>query len=144
MRLGILTSGGDCAGLNAVIRAVVLRAVRGHGFTVLGIHEATFGLMQRPVAATELTPDSVRGILHLGGTILRTTNRDDPFAYPGEDGRKTDRSAEVVEGYRLLGLDALIAVGGDGSLALMRRLADYGVDSIITDFPGLAVDTLKR
>jgi 6-phosphofructokinase 1 len=126
MRLGILTSGGDCAGLNAVIRAVVLRAVRGYGFSVCGIHEATFGMMQRPVAAAELTPDSVKGILHQGGTILRTTNRGDPFAYPGDDGRLTDRSADVAEGYRLLGLDALLAVGGDGSLALMRRLAEAG------------------
>ncbi len=131
MRLGILTSGGDCAGLNAVIRAVVLRATRGYGFEVMGIHEATFGMMQRPVAAAELTPDSVRGILHLGGTILRTTNRGDPFAYPGEGGRKTDRSAAVAEGYRLLGLDALIAVGGDGSLALMRRLAQAGGMNLI-------------
>ena len=126
MRVGILTSGGDCAGLNAVIRAVVLRAVRGYGFEVIGIHEASHGLLQRPVAAAALTPDSVRGILHQGGTILRTTNRGNPFAYPSPDGRKVDRSAEIVEGYRLLGLDALIGVGGDGSLAILRRLAQQG------------------
>jgi 6-phosphofructokinase 1 len=126
MRLGILTSGGDCAGLNAIIRAVVLRAVHGYGFEVVGIHEATHGLLQRPVAATPLTPATVRGILHLGGTILRTTNRGDPFAYPGGDGKAVDRSAAIVEGYRLLGLDALIGVGGDGSLAILRRLARQG------------------
>ena len=126
MRVGILTSGGDCAGLNAVIRAVVLRAVRGYGFEVVGIHEATHGLLQRPVAAAPLTPDSVRGILHQGGTILRTTNRGNPFAYPTPDGRRVDRSAEIIEGYRLLGLDALIGVGGDGSLAILRRLAAGG------------------
>jgi 6-phosphofructokinase 1 len=131
MRLGILTSGGDCAGLNAVIRAVVLRATRGYGFEVWGIHEATNGLLQRPVAAAPLTPDSVQGILHLGGTILRTTNRGDPFAYPDENGQPVDRSGEVAEGYRLLGLDALIAVGGDGSLALMRRVAQKGGMNLI-------------
>ncbi len=124
-RLGILTSGGDCAGLNAVIRAVTLRATQGYGFEVWGIHEATHGLLQRPVSATQLTPDSVKGILHLGGTILRTTNRDNPFSYPSEKGR-IDRSAEVAEGYRLLGLEALIGVGGDGSLAILRRLAQEG------------------
>jgi 6-phosphofructokinase 1 len=125
MRLGILTSGGDCAGLNSVIRAVVLRAVRGYGFEVWGIHEATHGLLQRPVAAAQLNPESVRGILHLGGTILRTTNRGNPFAYPAENGT-VDRSAEIVDGYRELGLDALIGVGGDGSLAILRRLAQQG------------------
>lgn len=125
MRLGILTSGGDCAGLNAVIRAVVLRAARGYGFEVVGIHEATDGLLQRPIAATVLTTESVRGILFQGGTILRTTNRGNPFSYPTPDGPR-DRSQEVLEGYRALGLDALIGVGGDGSLAILRRLAVLG------------------
>lgn len=82
MRIGILTSGGDCAGLNAVIRAVTLRAVLGYGFEVWGIHEATHGLLKRPVAAERLTPERVKGILPLGGTILGTTNRGNPFAYP--------------------------------------------------------------
>ena len=126
MRLGVLTSGGDCAGLNAVIRAVVKRAVLGHGWQVFGIRQATQGLLARPVDAVELTPDSVAGILHLGGTLLGTTNRGNPFAYPGEDGQLADRSAEVVAGYRELGLDALIGVGGDGSLAILRRLAEQG------------------
>lgn len=126
MRIGLLTSGGDCAGLNAVIRAVVLRATFGYGFEVIGIDEATHGLLQRPMAATRLTPDSVKGILHLGGTILRTTNKGNPFAYPNEDGTNGDRSAEIIEGYHRLGLDALIGVGGDGSLAILARLAEAG------------------
>ena len=91
MRLGLLTSGGDCAGLNAVIRAVVKRAVLGYGWQVLGIRQATHGLLSRPVDAIVLTPDSVAGILHLGGTVLGTTNRGDPFAYPGRSGRSTAR-----------------------------------------------------
>jgi phosphofructokinase-like protein len=126
MRLGVLTSGGDCAGLNAVIRAVVKRAVLGHGWQVFGIRQATHGLLSRPVDAIELTPDSVAGVLHLGGTLLGTTNRANPFAYPGEGGRRVDRSAEVIGGYHALDLDALIGVGGDGSLDILRRLAEQG------------------
>ncbi len=126
MRIGVLTSGGDCAGLNAVIRAVVLRAVRGYGFEVYGIHEATEGLLKRPVAFTRLEPRDVMGIYLQGGTILRTTNRGNPFAYPMPDGRVLDRADEVIEGYRQLGLDALVGIGGDGSLAILRRLARRG------------------
>jgi ATP-dependent phosphofructokinase / diphosphate-dependent phosphofructokinase len=126
MRLGLLTSGGDCAGLNAVIRAVVKRAVLGHGWQVLGIRQATHGLLSRPVDAIELTPDRVAGVLNLGGTLLGTTNRDNPFAYPAGDGLRTDRSAVVAEGYHALQLDALIGVGGDGSLSILQRLAERG------------------
>ena len=126
LRLGIMTSGGDCAGLNAVIRAVTLRATLGFGWTVIGIDEATHGLISRPVRSIELTPDRVKGILHLGGTILRTTNRGNPFAYTDDQGKTADRSADIIEGYRLLGLDAMIGVGGDGSLAILRRLAQQG------------------
>lgn len=108
-----------------MIRAVVLRATMGYGYEVIGIHEATQGLMKRPVDAHPLTPQNVQGILHLGGTILRTTNRGDPFAYVTPEG-VIDRSPEVIAGYRELGLDALIVVGGDGSLALLRRLAEIG------------------
>jgi ATP-dependent phosphofructokinase / diphosphate-dependent phosphofructokinase len=126
MRLGLLTSGGDCAGLNAVIRAVVKRAVLGHGWQVLGVRQATHGLLKRPVDAVELTPDNVAGILHLGGTVLGTTNRGDPFAYPAPGGGTVDRSDEIVAGYHELGLSALIGIGGDGSLAILRRLAQQG------------------
>ncbi len=127
MRLGIMTSGGDCAGLNAVIRAVVKRAVQGLGWEVFGIREATHGLLARPVNAVELTPDTTAGILHQGGTILGTTNRGDPFHYPSPHGGGTvDRSAEIAQGYHELGLDALIGIGGDGSLAILRRLAGIG------------------
>jgi len=126
MRLGILTSGGDCAGLNAAIRAVVLRATFGYGWEVWGIDEATHGLLKRPMAASRLTPDSVKGILHRGGTILGTTNRGNPFAYPTGDGGTVDRSREIIAGYAELGLDALIGIGGDGSLAILRRLAEAG------------------
>lgn len=126
-RIGILTSGGDCAGLNAVIRAAVHRAIKGYGWRVFGIREGTRGFMRRPVDCEELTLRIFTGnILRMGGTILGTTNEGDPFAYPMPDGSRKDRSDEIIEGYRELGLDALIAIGGDGSLAIMRRLAQQG------------------
>ena len=126
-RIGILTSGGDCAGLNAVIRAVVHRAVGGYGWRVFGILQGTIGLMVRPVDARELDLAMFDGnILRQGGTILGTTNKGDPFAFPMPDGTLKDRSEEIIAGYRELGLDALIVVGGDGSLAIARRLAQQG------------------
>jgi 6-phosphofructokinase 1 len=126
-KIGILTSGGDCAGLNAAIRAVVHRAAGHYGWEVLGIRQGTHGLMARPVLAERLTIDGARpSILRWGGTILGTTNQGDPFAFVMPDGSKRDRSAEVIEGVRLLGLDALIGVGGDGSFAILRKLAQQG------------------
>jgi ATP-dependent phosphofructokinase / diphosphate-dependent phosphofructokinase len=125
-RIGILTSGGDCAGLNPVIRAVVYRATS-YGWQVVGIRNGTAGLLARPVASKELTLEDVGGdMLRRGGTILGTTNKGDPFAYPLPDGKLVDRSDEVVEGYRQLALDALIGAGGDGSLHILRKLAEKG------------------
>ncbi|MDQ2105586.1 ATP-dependent 6-phosphofructokinase [Azospirillum isscasi] len=126
-RIGILTSGGDCAGLNAVIRAVVHRAVLTYGWQVLGIKEGTQGLLQRPVQYQVLDLPQVDGnMMRMGGTILGTTNRGDPFAYPMADGTQKDRSDEIIGGYRELGLDALIGIGGDGSFAILKKLADKG------------------
>ena len=125
--IGLLTSGGDCAGLNAVIRAVVTRAVQGYGWRVYGIHQGTMGLLRRPVAYEELgLRVSGSDILRLGGTILGTTNKGNPFAFPMADGTLKDRSAELIEGIRQLGIEALIGVGGDGSFAILRRLAEQG------------------
>ncbi len=85
------------------------------------------GLLRRPV---EFEPVDLRKVTpsmaRMAGTILGTTNRGDPFAYPMPDGSIKDRSEEVIEGYRMLGLDGLIAIGGDGSLAILRRLAQQG------------------
>ncbi|MBO1347313.1 MAG: ATP-dependent 6-phosphofructokinase [Hormoscilla sp. GUM202] len=124
-QIGILTSGGDCAGLNAIIRAVVLRAT-GYGYSVQGIRQATNGLMADPPQAIALDIQNVENLLTIGGTMLGTTNKGDPFAYPMPDGTTIDRSAEIIAGYRKLGLDALIGIGGDGSLAILRRLAQQG------------------
>ena len=126
-RIGILTSGGDCAGLNAVLRAATHRAILGYGWEIIGIEQGTRGLMQRPPRARPLTVAEFDGtLLRQGGTILGSTNKGDPFAYPGTDGTVRDRSEEVIEGYRMLGLDALIGIGGDGSQAILRRLARQG------------------
>ena len=126
-RIGILTSGGDCAGLNAVIRAVVHRAKQGYGWQVYGIHEGTRGFMKRPVDYEELQLRIFTGnLLRMGGTILGTTNKGDPFDFPMPDGTRKDRSDEIIKGYQDIGIDALIAIGGDGSLAILRRLAQQG------------------
>jgi 6-phosphofructokinase 1 len=125
--IGVLTSGGDCAGLNAVIRAVIARAAQGHQWRVLGIRHGTLGLMQRPPAAIPLELNSADpAMARMAGTILGTTNRGNPFAYPMPDGSRMDRSTDVIEGIQLLGLDALIGIGGDGSMAILRRLAQQG------------------
>jgi ATP-dependent phosphofructokinase / diphosphate-dependent phosphofructokinase len=130
-RIGILTSGGDCAGLNAVIRAVVHRAVGTYEWEVMGICRSTVGLMSRPVQALHLDIDRVDTTLTMGGTILGTTNKGNPFAFPMADGSLSDRSDEIIEGYHQLGLDALIGVGGDGSLAILRRIAQQGKINLI-------------
>jgi len=133
MRLGILTSGGDCAGLNAALRAVVHRAVDGYGWTVIGIEQGTRGLMNRPPSARELALDIFDGtLMRQAGTILGTTNKGDPFAFPMADGTVRDRSDEVIEGMRMLGLDALIGIGGDGSQAILRKLAQKGGFGLVT------------
>lgn len=125
-RIGILTSGGDCAGLNAVIRAAVHRA-RHHGWEVVGIEDGTHGLLSRPVRCVHLDTNKVDGaMMRLGGTILGTTNKGDPFAYPIPDGSKLDRSNEIIDGLRELGVDGVIGIGGDGSMAILRKLAQQG------------------
>ena len=130
--IGVLTSGGDCAGLNAAIRAITFRAIEGYGWRVFGIRQGTHGLMKRPVDAEELTLDLFTGnFLRMGGTLLGSVNRGDPFAFPMADGTLRDRSQEIVDGYRDLGLDALICIGGDGSLAILRRLAQQGGMNLI-------------
>lgn len=128
-RIGIMTGGGDCPGLNAVIRAVVLKAHR-LGWEVMGIEDATRGLIDLDYRAPRgnrlLTRADVDGILTRGGTILGTSNRSDPFAYV-VDGQETDVSDRVVHNFRELGLDALISVGGDGSMKIAQRLGELGL-----------------
>lgn len=125
-KLGLLTSGGDCAGLNAVIRAVVTHAIRHYGWEVVGISEGTHGLIYSPPHTIPLTIDKMDSeLLRRGGTILGTTNKGDPFAFPTPVGKK-DLSDDILRGFKSLGLDMLIGVGGDGSLSILKRLADKG------------------
>ncbi len=129
MRIAISTGGGDAPGLNAVIRAAVLSA-RTRGWDVLGIKRGYAGLLGED-EVVPLTAASVRGIGGLGGTILRTTNRGSPFAYPVQrlDGTwaEIDRSDELVENARNLGIEAIISIGGDGSLRIAQQLSEKGM-----------------
>jgi 6-phosphofructokinase 1 len=128
MRIGVLTGGGDCPALNAVIRAAV-KTCTGFGWEVVGIEEGFNGLVQ--CKTRTLTNASVSGILHLGGTILGTTNSANPFCYPtlGEGGKiaESDISDTVIANFRTLGLDALIVIGGDGTLGIAQRFYDKGI-----------------
>ncbi|MGQ0641920.1 MAG: 6-phosphofructokinase [Gemmatimonadaceae bacterium] len=129
MRIAISTGGGDAPGLNAVIRAAALSAIH-RGWEVLGIKRGFSGLLGED-ECVNLTRDSVRGIAHLGGTILRTTTRGNPFNYPVRQGDGSfvavDRSDELLDRARSLGIDALITIGGDGSLAIAQRLFERGM-----------------
>lgn len=129
-RIALLTGGGDAPGLNAVIRAVVKSAAN-RGWEVTGVRDGFEGFFRRD-GLVPLAVDDVRGILQTGGTILGTSNRGDPFSYPkdGDYGGKVvrvDRSGEVLERLRTLDLDALVVIGGDGSLSIAHRLGQLGV-----------------
>ncbi|HEY6843488.1 MAG TPA: ATP-dependent 6-phosphofructokinase [Thermoanaerobaculia bacterium] len=126
-RIGILTGGGDCPGLNAVIRAAVRTATRDHNLEVLGIQLGFEGLLTK--SCMPLTHELIRGILPRGGTLLRTTNRGNPFAYPVGD-KVEDRSEVVVRNIRELGIDGIIAIGGDGTLKIAQRLFELGIPMI--------------
>lgn len=133
-RIAISTGGGDAPGLNAVIRAIVLAALE-RGWECVGIREGYNGLLCPEIfpqgGLMEMTRDTVRGITHLGGTILGTTNQGDPRRYPiqNEQGEWTeiDRTSELVARLQDGGFDALIAIGGDGSLAIAHVLAQKGM-----------------
>jgi len=122
-RIGVLTGGGDCPGLNAVIRAVVKTAIREYRLSIIGFENGFGGLIQN--RARELTEKDVVGILPRGGTILGTTNRDNPFHYPmtiGEKKEFRDVSDRVIENVNIHGIDAMIIIGGDGSLSIAKDL----------------------
>jgi 6-phosphofructokinase 1 len=128
-RIGILTGGGDCPGLNAVIRAVVRGAVLKREWEVIGIEDGFDGLLNLE-KCRPLLLDDVRGILPRGGTILGTTNRGNPFSYPLENNgqiKVVDLSDQVVANVRKLGIEALIVVGGEGSLKIALELMGKGV-----------------
>jgi len=144
-RIAVNTGGGDAPGLNAVIRAVAISGMS-RGWEVLGIRYGYRGLLDEPDGVVSLDRNSVRGIHHLGGTILGSTNRGDPFRYPVMQNGElvpTDVSGRVIERLERLGVDALVAIGGDGSIKLAARLLERGLRRVIAvpktidnDLPG--------
>ena len=130
-RIGLLTGGGDCPGLNAAIRAVVKAAVHDYGISVAGFHDGFAGLVEN--RARELSYNDVSGILTCGGTILGTSNTADPFRYRVGKGRRAawrDLSARAIRNARRRGIEALVCMGGDGTLTIARRLAAQGLPCI--------------
>jgi len=125
-RIGVLTGGGDAPGLNAVIRAVVKAGVN-NGIEVVGLEDSFDGLIE-PNRSRVMTAKDVTGILRRGGTVLGTVNRGDPFAYPIETSEgKHDYSTRVVEMFHRMGLDALVVIGGDGTLAIAHKFSRMGI-----------------
>ncbi len=123
MRVGILTGGGDCPGLNAVIRAVTKTLITEYGAEVIGFRDGYLGMIEKMTIPLDYR--AVSGILAQGGTILGTHNRANPFDYFGRDG--ADVSDEVVEYYNDLGLDCLVVIGGDGTMTMSHRLQEMGM-----------------
>jgi ATP-dependent phosphofructokinase / diphosphate-dependent phosphofructokinase len=136
-KIAVSTGGGDAPGLNAVIRAITLAAVN-RGWECYGIRDGFNGLLMPEEfpqgGIIPLTRDRVRGITHLGGTILGTTNRGNPMSFPvvGADGQITlvDRTGELVQLFKEQGFDALISIGGDGSLAIANALCKKGLQVV--------------
>lgn len=133
-RVAIMTGGGDCPGLNAVIRAFVYVGKRKYGWDILGVEDAFNGLIDTdykfPRGNRWLELDDVRGIIELGGTILGTSNRSDPFNYVVKDNgveRTVDVSDVVMQNFERLGLDALVSIGGDGSMGIAKKFVDKGM-----------------
>ena len=131
-RIAVNTGGGDAPGLNAVIRAVV-RSAEQRGWEILGIKDGYDGLFEEN-GIVRLDRSVVRGITHLGGTIIGTTNRGDPLRWSvdNEDGSATfiDRSQEVIDTLATHEIDALIAIGGDGSLSIAQALFEKGLNVV--------------
>ncbi len=135
-RIAITTGGGDAPGLNAVIRAVVMAASR-HGWDCVGIRSGYDGLLGPSAkrGLVPLTPERVRGITNLGGTILGTTNAGNPLHYPTRlaNGRmvERDRTRDVVQALKREHVDALVAIGGDGSLGIAHALSKKGLRVVV-------------
>ena len=130
-KIMVVTSGGDAPGLNAVIRAVVKRAILGYDWEVVGSADAYNGVLSDPMDIIPLTMQRVGGLLVRGGTILGTTNRGGPFDFPvkGPDGQWTleDRSDLMIRRLRDLGVDAVVTIGGEGSQAISQKLFEKGL-----------------
>jgi ATP-dependent phosphofructokinase / diphosphate-dependent phosphofructokinase len=130
-KIGVLTGGGDCPGLNAVLRAVVKTAISKYGYEVIGYRDGYRGLVLNEFI--KLNYEDVSGILDKGGTILGTSNKDNPFHFKVKGDEKTeykDMSDRVVENMKMFGIDCLVAIGGDGTLSSAREFARKGVNVV--------------
>lgn len=133
-RVLVLTGGGDCPGLNAVIRAIVKRASHEKDWEVIGSIQAFDGVLSEPMKIVELDERAVSGIHFRGGTILETTNKGGPFAWPYQkkDGSwsTVDRSDEMIRKLQYMGVNAVINIGGDGSQRISKALYEKGLNII--------------
>ena len=130
-RVGVLTGGGDCPGLNAVLRGLVKTASFNHDMQIVGFLDGFGGLLRDRMM--RLDSDSVSGILHRGGTILGSSNKDNPFQVPVKAGGEMtfeDRSDEARRTFERYGLDVLVVIGGDGSLSIAKQLGEKGMPVI--------------
>jgi len=125
-RVGVLTGGGDCPGLNAVIRAVAKSLITQHGAEVVGFKDGFRGLMDNETVPLDY--HSVSGILTRGGTILGASNKANPFKSHNHGG--ADVSAQCIKHYDMLDLDAVVAIGGDGTMSIAHRLQQKGLDLV--------------
>ncbi len=129
-KVGICTGGGDAPGLNAVIRAFVKASLRDGDWVTVGIEDAFNGLLSDPRRLMVLDAPSCQGLLHRGGTVLGTTNRGDPFTFPGPNG-PVDRAADLARAVREEGLEGIVCIGGDGSQAIaLRLMREHGIPMI--------------
>ena len=126
LRVGVLTGGGDCPGLNAVIRAVTKSLILRNDAEIVGFKDGFEGLIER--RTQPLTYRDVSGILTRGGTILGASNKANPFRYHRRG--EADVSAEVIETYKSLGLDAVVAIGGDGTMSIAHGLSKMGLNFV--------------
>ncbi len=133
-RLLVLTGGGDCPGLNAVIRAIVKRSAREYDWEIIGSIDAYNGILMEPMEITVLDKKAVAGIHVRGGTIIGTTNKGGPFAWPvkNSDGSWTtvDRSDELLRKLQYNGIEGVISIGGDGSQTISQQLFEKGMNVI--------------
>ncbi len=133
-RVLVATGGGDCPGLNAVIRAIVKRAAQEKKWEVIGSIQSFDGLLREPTEVVILDEKVVSGIHVRGGTIIGTTNKGGPFAWPVKNSDGTwdyvDRSDEMIRKLKYIGVDAVINIGGDGSQKISQKLFEKGLNII--------------
>ncbi len=133
MKIGISTGGGDCPGLNSIIRAAVRCAKERFNYEIWGIKDSFNGLFAKPYGVWELDVEKVSGILSRGGTILGTTNAGNPFSLKNDNNQRKNShnvSQSVVSAYKELGLDCIIVIGGDGTQGIAYELSKLGINII--------------